>query len=242
MRTWRVALLVNLALAIGLAVGYGAWGRRMSSLEDQVKAAQARIEQLAREREACYAGGRVGEQLWEGRGVVRAVYPRLLIVTHEDIPGLLPARTTGFRLADTVDRGRTRAGDSVRFWLQGTGQDNPTLVRIEAWGRCGMIGVGALCGGLCHKSHYTVKVRSLGAAPRSRPPGRRARRRQPAAPRAGGGRCASGWGAAPVRPVTSRGPRLPPPRPVPRTGSSATSPPRRSRTGPRAGGAPRPGR
>ena len=68
----------------------------------------------------------VGEQLWEGRGVVRAVYPRLLIVTHEDIPGLLPARTTGFRLADTVDRGRTRAGDSVRFWLRGAGQEAPS--------------------------------------------------------------------------------------------------------------------
>jgi Copper binding periplasmic protein CusF len=133
MRMWRVALLVNLALAVGLAVGYGAWGRRVSSLEGEVEAARAQIERLAREREARHAGGRFGEQLWEGRGVVRAVYPRLLIVTHEDIPGLLPARTTGFRLADTVDRGRTRAGDSVRFWLRGAGQDNPTLVRIEAW-------------------------------------------------------------------------------------------------------------
>src|SRR3954452_2694121 len=133
MRMWRVALLVNLALAVGLAVGYGAWGRRTASLQDEVKAARAQIEQLAREREACDAGGRVGEQLWEGRGVVRAVFPRMLIVTHEDIPGLLPARTTGFRLADTVDRDRAHAGDSLRFWLQGAGQDNPTLVRIEAW-------------------------------------------------------------------------------------------------------------
>ena len=106
MRMRRVALLVNLALAAGLAVGYGAWGRRTASLENEVKAARAQIEQLAREREACHAGGRGGEQLWEGRGVVRAVYPRMLIVTHEDIPGLLPARTTGFRLADTVDRDR----------------------------------------------------------------------------------------------------------------------------------------
>ena len=133
MRMWRVALLVNLALAVGLAVGYGAWGRRVASLDDEVQAAQAQIEQLKREREACYAGGRVGEQLWEGRGIVRAVYPRLLIVTHEEIPGLLPARTTGFRLADTVDRGRAHAGDSIRFWLQGAAQDNATLVRIEAW-------------------------------------------------------------------------------------------------------------
>jgi Copper binding periplasmic protein CusF len=133
MRMWRAALLVNLALVVGLAVGYGAWGRRTASLQGEVEAARAQIERLAREREACYAGGRVGEQLWEGRGVVRGVYPGLLIVTHEDIPGLLPARTTGFRLAETVDRDRAHAGDPIRFWLQGTGQDSPTLVKIEAW-------------------------------------------------------------------------------------------------------------
>jgi Copper binding periplasmic protein CusF len=133
MRMWQIAFLVNLALAVGLVVGYGAWGRRTASLEGEVKTARAQIEQFARERDACYAGGSAGEQLWEGRGVVRAVYPRLLIVTHEDIPGLLPARTTGFRLADTVDRGRAHAGYPIRFWLQGAGQDNTTLVRIEAW-------------------------------------------------------------------------------------------------------------
>ena len=64
---------------------------------------------------------------------MRAVDPRLLIVTHEDIPGLLPARTTSFRLAETVDRGRAHTGDSIRFWLQGAAQDNATVVRIEAW-------------------------------------------------------------------------------------------------------------
>ncbi len=55
---------------------------------------------------------------------MRAVYPRLLLITHEEIPGLLPARTTGFRLADSANHGRARAGDPIRFWLQGTGYDN----------------------------------------------------------------------------------------------------------------------
>src|ERR1700729_3606368 len=106
MRMWQVGILVNLAFAVGLGLGYGAWGRRLGGLGGEVKTAQGQVEQLGREREACFAGARVGEQLWEGRGVVRAVYPKLLLITHEDIPGLLPARTTGFRLADSASQGQ----------------------------------------------------------------------------------------------------------------------------------------
>jgi hypothetical protein len=133
MRMWQVAILVNLALVVGLGFGYGAWGRRLATLDGEVKTAQGQVEQLTREREACFAGARYGEQLWEGRGIVRAVYPRVLIVTHEEIPGLLPARTTGFRLADSADRGRVHAGVPIRFWVRGAGYDNNMLVRIEAW-------------------------------------------------------------------------------------------------------------
>src|SRR5215469_17604455 len=102
---WQVAILVNLALAVGLGFGYGAWGRRLATLDGEVKAEQAQVEQVRREREACFAGARVGEQLWEGRGIVRAVFPRLILITHEEISGLLPARTTGFRLADAARHG-----------------------------------------------------------------------------------------------------------------------------------------
>jgi hypothetical protein len=133
MRMWQVAMLVNLALAVGLGFGYGAWGRRLAMLDGEVKTAQAQVEQLTREREACFAGARVGEQLWEARGIVRAVYPKMLIVTHEEIRGLLPARTTGFRLADSANHGQAHAGDPIRFWLQGTGYGNNVLVRMEAW-------------------------------------------------------------------------------------------------------------
>ena len=31
--------------------------------------------------------------------MVRAIYPQLVVITHEEIRGLLPARTTGFRTA-----------------------------------------------------------------------------------------------------------------------------------------------
>jgi hypothetical protein len=130
---WQVAILVNLALAVGLGFGYGAWGRRLATLDGEVRTAQAQVEQLRREREACFAGARVGEQLWEGRGIVRAVFPGLILITHEEISGLLPARTTGFRLADSATHNGAHAGDSIRFWLQGTGNGNNKLVRIEAW-------------------------------------------------------------------------------------------------------------
>jgi len=133
MQMWRVAMLVNLALAVGLGFGYGAWGRRLATLEGDAKASQAQVEQLRRERAACFAGARSGEQLWEGRGIVRAVYPRLLLVTHEEIVGLLPARTTGFRLAGSANRDGVHAGDPIRFWLQGTGSDDSMLVRMEPW-------------------------------------------------------------------------------------------------------------
>ena len=133
MRMWQVAILVNLALAVGLGFGYGAWGRRVAKLDGAVTTSQAQVEQLRRERAACFAGARSGEQLWEGRGIVRAVYPRLLLVTHEEIVGLLPARTTGFRLDDSAHHGRVHAGDPIRFWLQDTGSDDSMLVRMEPW-------------------------------------------------------------------------------------------------------------
>ena len=133
MRIWRVVLLVNLALAVGLGAGYVAWGRKLAAVEAKTKAAATQAETLRREREACFAGGRAGEQLWEGRGVVRAVYPRLVLISHEEIPGMLPARTTSFRLSDSVDRAMIRPGESIRFWLLGPGFDDTALVRAERW-------------------------------------------------------------------------------------------------------------
>ena len=96
MPVWRVALVLNLTLAVGLALGYAAWGRRAETLGREFDAARAQVERLERERAACAAGARAGEQQWEGRGVVRAIYPQLLVITHEEIRGLLPARTTSF--------------------------------------------------------------------------------------------------------------------------------------------------
>jgi hypothetical protein len=133
MPVWQVVLLLNLTLAVGLGFGYGVWGHRLAALDGELKTVQAQVERLERERQACAAGARVGEQQWEGRGIVRAVYPRLFLITHEEIVGLLSARTTGFRVAASANDGRVRVGDPIRFWLQGTGTDNIVLVRMEPW-------------------------------------------------------------------------------------------------------------
>jgi len=133
MPLWQVVLLLNLTLAVGLGFGYGVWGHRLAAFDGELKTVQEQVERLERERQACAAGARVGEQQWEGRGIVRAVYSQLLLITHEEIVGLLSARTTGFRVAASANQGRPRVGDPIRFWLHGTGTDNIVLVRMEPW-------------------------------------------------------------------------------------------------------------
>lgn len=133
MRVWQAALLLNLALALGLGLGYTGWGRRAEALAREVDTARAQLERLERERQACTSGARAHEQQWEGRGVVRAVYPRMLVITHEEIRGLLPARTTSFRATMASSREPLRAGDAVRFSLRGTVADDAAVVAIEPW-------------------------------------------------------------------------------------------------------------
>src|SRR5215470_7849968 len=118
MAMWQVALVLNLTLAVGLGLGYVGWGRRAAALDRQFDAARAQIERLERERQ------------WDGRGVVRAVYAQLLMISHEEIAGLLPARTTGFRVARPNLGDTVRVGDPIRFSLRGTGPDDAALVAI----------------------------------------------------------------------------------------------------------------
>src|SRR5262245_15600841 len=99
MPVWQVVVMLNLTLLLALGLGYAGWGRRVSTLDRDFEALRAQVARLERERAACATGGRAGEQQWEGRGVVRAVYPQLVVITHEEIRGLLPARTTSFRPA-----------------------------------------------------------------------------------------------------------------------------------------------
>jgi len=133
MPVWQVVLVLNVVFAVGLGLGYAGWGRRVAALDRDVDAARAQVERLERERQACAAGARAGEQQWEGRGVVRAAYPQLLIITHEEIRGLLPARTTSFRAASPTLRETVRVGDPVRFALRGTVLDDAAVVAVARW-------------------------------------------------------------------------------------------------------------
>ena len=133
MPVWQVALVLNLTFAVGLGLGYAGWGRRVEAVDREFEAARAQVERLERERQGCAAGARAGEQQWEGRGVVRAVYPQLLVITHEEIRGLLPARTTSFRAASPTLRESIRIGDPIRFSLRGTLVDDAAVVAVEQW-------------------------------------------------------------------------------------------------------------
>jgi Cu/Ag efflux protein CusF len=113
MKLWRAVLLLNLALAVGLLLGWLAWGREVSRLE-------ARLNQSQR---VVVIGG---EQTWVVKGVVRAVIPEIqvLVLTHDEIPGFMSAgMTMGFKVKDARLLEGARVGDVVRFTLTGVPPD-----------------------------------------------------------------------------------------------------------------------
>jgi hypothetical protein len=55
------------------------------------------------------------------------------VVTHEEIRGLLPARTTSFRAASPALRDSIHVGDAIRFSLRGTLADDAAVVAVERW-------------------------------------------------------------------------------------------------------------
>lgn len=113
MKLWRAVLLLNLALAVGVVLGWLAWGREVSRLE-------ARLGQSQR---VVVIGG---EQTWVVKGVVRAVIPeiQILVLTHDEIPGYMSAgMTMGFKVKDAKLLERAHVGDVVRFTLTGVPPD-----------------------------------------------------------------------------------------------------------------------
>ncbi len=117
MRPWKVVLLVDLALLVGLGWGYVWWGRRAETLE----------RALARSSTAVS-----GQHEWTVRGVVRAVLPdvNVIVFTHEDIPGYMTPMTMGFQVASPDIRRNVQVGDEVRFTIRGT-PPNVTVTAIE---------------------------------------------------------------------------------------------------------------
>jgi Cu/Ag efflux protein CusF len=108
-RLWRVVLLLNLAMAVGLLLGYLAWGRRVVELERELAMMRA---------QAAVAGV---ERTWTLRGVVRAILPdmNVIVLTHEEIAGYMSPMTMGFRVHDPQIYRGLDIGDSVRFTLTG---------------------------------------------------------------------------------------------------------------------------
>ncbi len=118
MRAWKVVLLLDLALALGVGAGYVLWGREAARLERELAAARAAAQS--------------GEREWKVAGVVRAILPdiNVLVVTHEDIPGYMPSMTMGFRAASPKIYDGVRIGDAVRFTLRGV-PPNLAVTAIE---------------------------------------------------------------------------------------------------------------
>lgn len=115
MRAFKAVLLLNAALVLGAGAGALFWEERTAGLE------------RARGRP-----GTGGERLWQVRGVVRAVLPEInvIVITHDDIPGWMPAMTMGFRAASPAIHDAVRPGDAVRFTLKGRPPD-VVVVAIE---------------------------------------------------------------------------------------------------------------
>jgi Cu/Ag efflux protein CusF len=102
-------LLVNLALGVGLMLGYLTWGREAVRLE----------RELALSRQRGFIIGR--DETLTSQGVVRAVLPEIsvVVVTHDEIAGYMLPMTMGFRVRDKRLLEGLEAGDVIRFTLRG---------------------------------------------------------------------------------------------------------------------------
>jgi len=119
MRLWKVTVLLNLALGLGIGLGYVRWAREVRGLQDEV--ARLRTEAT-----------RAAPQSWTVRGIVRSIIPKLgaVFLTHEALPGLMDAMTMGFETDNPKLLEGLAPGDPVRFTVRRDGE-RLVLVAIE---------------------------------------------------------------------------------------------------------------
>ena len=110
MRLWRAIVLMSLALAVGIALGYVRWGREARQLRESL----AQTAELV-PRPAISDPGR-----WTARGVVRNLLrdQSVVFLTHEAISGLMGERTRAFTAISPALLTGLSPGDSVRFTLE----------------------------------------------------------------------------------------------------------------------------
>jgi Cu/Ag efflux protein CusF len=118
MRPWKVVVLVNLALALGVGGGFLWWGRQVARLQRDLAAARAQAA--------------TAERQWTVAGVVRAVLPELevVVLTHEEIPGVMAPMTMGFRASSPKIYEGLGVGDAVRFTVRGA-PPNVVIIGME---------------------------------------------------------------------------------------------------------------
>jgi Cu/Ag efflux protein CusF len=118
MRVWKAVLLMNLALLLGLGVGWVWWGRQARRLSEELQARVAAVP--------------AGEREFKGTGIVRAGMTDLglMVITHGDIPGYMPPMTMGFRTVSPAILESVKPGDAVRFTLRGT-PPNLAITAVE---------------------------------------------------------------------------------------------------------------
>ena len=119
MRLWKVVLLLNVTLAVGVGLGYLRWAREVGRLEEQI----ARLRADAARPEL---------SSWTVRGIVRSLVPQsgAVFLTHEAMPGLMEAMTMGFQAEDPKVLNGLAPGDPVRFTVRRDGE-RLLLVWIE---------------------------------------------------------------------------------------------------------------
>lgn len=111
-------LVADLALVLGVGFGYAWWGHEVGRLRDELAAGRGRPRVIGTE--------------WTVRGVVRGVLPEMdvLVITHEEIAGFMPAMTMGFRAASKDVYAKVAIGDEIRFILKGA-PPNVAITNIE---------------------------------------------------------------------------------------------------------------
>ncbi len=118
MRLWRVILLVNLAVVVGLLLGYLAWGRSLDETRRELAELRGQVVPAGVER------------VLRARGVVRAVVPEInvVVLSHDEIAGFMPPMTMGFRAQEGKLLDGVQVGDVLAFTLRGV---PPNLLLTE---------------------------------------------------------------------------------------------------------------